>query len=277
MVRAALADAARQSRCRRRSALQRVGHAAVRQRRRRSCAARRWRSARPTRSGWSCRRCRSRRCDPAQPATAPCWPAASPRCEADLVGLYDVFTASRGARAGPGALLCRGCLPHGAPAGALARGYLQVEADNVAGTRASTGASGFADGYAYHYRTGGPAGRLSRQLPRGLQATSRPRPSSRPRCTFMHCTAAPLAPLPRLSSRAISMACVAVRKDEDVAPVGVVARLHVEVAVVQRGRIATAASRGRSARRHNAARSASLQRWRVGRRLRRAPRSAAAR
>ena len=39
------------------------------------------------------------------------------------------------------------------------------------------------------------------------RAYARPVASSRPRCTFMHCTAAPLAPLPRLSSRHISSSC----------------------------------------------------------------------
>lgn len=36
------------------------------------------------------------------------------------------------------------------------------------------------------------------------RSDQRPRPSSIPKCTFIDCTAAPLAPLPRLSRRAIN-------------------------------------------------------------------------
>ena len=42
--------------------------------------------------------------------------------------------------------------------------------------------------------------------PAGATRALQPRPSSIPRCTFIACTAAPLAPLPRLSNRAINMA-----------------------------------------------------------------------
>ena len=59
---------------------------------------------------------------------------------------------------------------------------------------------------------------------------SSPSASSTPRWTFMLCTAAPLAPLPRLSSRAISSAWLVAAEHEDVHAVGVVAALYVEAA-----------------------------------------------
>ena len=46
-------------------------------------------------------------------------------------------------------------------------------------------------------------------------------PSGRPRCRFMVCTAAPEAPLPRLSMRAISSSCSSCRGDDDVGAAGV--------------------------------------------------------
>ena len=66
----------------------------------------------------------------------------------------------------------------------------------------------------------------------------RPVPSSTPRWTFMHWTAAPLAPLPRLSSRAISSTWVVVAEDEQLGAVAVVAGLHVEVVLGQHRRVA---------------------------------------
>lgn len=70
--------------------------------------------------------------------------------EADLAGLYDVFTdeAARGQGLATG--LCRRLLALAAQRGART-GYLQVEADNAA-ARAIYRRLGFADGYAYHYR-----------------------------------------------------------------------------------------------------------------------------
>jgi hypothetical protein len=72
----------------------------------------------------------------------------------------------------------------------------------------------------------------------GRITCQRPSPSSQPRCRFMHCTAAPLAPLPRLSRRAITHGVALVAEHEDVDPVAVVAGLHVEEAFFQRGRVA---------------------------------------
>jgi len=74
--------------------------------------------------------------------------------EGDIVGLYDVFTAPAARGQGLGRLLCSQLL-----ALAVARGartaYLQVEADN-APARAVYRRLGFADAYAYHYRTPDP-------------------------------------------------------------------------------------------------------------------------
>lgn len=75
--------------------------------------------------------------------------------EADLVGLYDVFTDPAERGRGLASLLCRRLLSLAAAAGART-GYLQVEADN-APARAIYHRLGFADGYAYHYREA-PAG-----------------------------------------------------------------------------------------------------------------------
>lgn len=71
--------------------------------------------------------------------------------EGDLVGLYDVFTAPAWRGQGFAALLCRHLLAAARGHGAR-HGYLQVEADNGP-ARAVYHRLGFADGYAYHYRT----------------------------------------------------------------------------------------------------------------------------
>lgn len=72
--------------------------------------------------------------------------------EADLVGLYDVFTApvARGRRCAR--LLCQHMLAHARSRGAR-HAYLQVDHDNHP-ARAVYHRLGFVDGYAYHYRTG---------------------------------------------------------------------------------------------------------------------------
>lgn len=75
-------------------------------------------------------------------------------CEADLVGLYDVFThpATRGQ--GLARKLCAALLVQAQAAGARVA-YLQVEADNTP-ARAVYHRLGFADGYGYHYRAPDP-------------------------------------------------------------------------------------------------------------------------
>ena len=75
--------------------------------------------------------------------------------EADLVGLYDVFTAPEARGQGLARLLCSHLLAHAVQGGARTA-YLQVEADN-APARAIYRRLGFADAYAYHYRTPDPA------------------------------------------------------------------------------------------------------------------------
>ena len=77
--------------------------------------------------------------------------------EADLVGLYDVFTAEASRGAGLGRLLCSRLLSLACAEGARSA-YLQVEGDNHA-ARALYQRLGFADGYAYHYRTAPADGR----------------------------------------------------------------------------------------------------------------------
>jgi len=71
--------------------------------------------------------------------------------EDDLVGLYDVFVAPAERGRGLARLLCTRLLCDAREAGAKSA-YLQVEADNTA-ARAVYARLGFADGYAYHYRT----------------------------------------------------------------------------------------------------------------------------
>lgn len=70
--------------------------------------------------------------------------------EADLVGLYDVFTHPQARGRGLSRLLCSHLLAQARAAGARLA-YLQVDADNHA-ARAVYRRLGFADAYAYHYR-----------------------------------------------------------------------------------------------------------------------------
>jgi GNAT superfamily N-acetyltransferase len=71
--------------------------------------------------------------------------------EADLVGLYDVFTAESARGQGLARRLCSRLLAQARDEGARSA-YLQVEADNHAARSVYKGL-GFADAYAYHYRT----------------------------------------------------------------------------------------------------------------------------
>lgn len=75
--------------------------------------------------------------------------------EAELVGLYDVFTATAERNRGLAAALCTQLLVQ-ARAGGARVAYLQVEGDNAAARRVYH-RLGFADAYAYHYRTDDPA------------------------------------------------------------------------------------------------------------------------
>ena len=70
--------------------------------------------------------------------------------EAELVGLYDVFTHQAARNQGLATLLCERLLCQEAKQGATV-GYLQVEADNAA-ARLIYSRLGFYDAYAYHYR-----------------------------------------------------------------------------------------------------------------------------
>ena len=70
--------------------------------------------------------------------------------EADLVGLYDVFTAPALRGQGLSRTLCAALLSQAREQGA-GIAYLQVDTDNHA-ARAVYRRLGFADGYAYHYR-----------------------------------------------------------------------------------------------------------------------------
>jgi ribosomal protein S18 acetylase RimI-like enzyme len=70
--------------------------------------------------------------------------------EAELVGLYDVFTAPALRGRGLSRRLCAYLLGQAREQGARCA-YLQVDADNHA-ARAVYRRLGFADGYAYHYR-----------------------------------------------------------------------------------------------------------------------------
>jgi ribosomal protein S18 acetylase RimI-like enzyme len=71
--------------------------------------------------------------------------------EADLVGVYDVFTAPEARNNGLARRLCSQLLVRAYQRGARA-GYLQVDASNSA-ARAVYHRLGFLDGYAYHYRS----------------------------------------------------------------------------------------------------------------------------
>jgi GNAT superfamily N-acetyltransferase len=75
--------------------------------------------------------------------------------EADLVGIYDVYTAPWARGQGHARLLCQHLLAAAQTRGA-AHAYLQVEADNHA-ARSIYRRLGFADAYAYHYRTRDPS------------------------------------------------------------------------------------------------------------------------
>ena len=71
--------------------------------------------------------------------------------EADLVGLYDVFTAESARGRGLAQTLCAQMLGIAASAGARSA-YLQVEANNTVARRIYQ-RLGFTDAYAYHYRS----------------------------------------------------------------------------------------------------------------------------
>jgi ribosomal protein S18 acetylase RimI-like enzyme len=75
--------------------------------------------------------------------------------EGDLVGLYDIFTAPSARGRGLASMLCAALLARARERGAR-HAYLQVDGDNHA-ARAVYHRLGFADGYAYHYRTRDPA------------------------------------------------------------------------------------------------------------------------
>ena len=75
--------------------------------------------------------------------------------EGDLVGLYDVFTAHAARGRGLARLLCHHLLVLACSQGAR-HAYLQVEGDNHA-ARSVYHRLGFADAYAYHYRTRDPS------------------------------------------------------------------------------------------------------------------------
>lgn len=71
--------------------------------------------------------------------------------EGSVAGLYDVFTAEAARGRGLGERVCRHLLAVAAARGATV-GYLQVDAANEAALRIYR-RLGFADAYAYHYRT----------------------------------------------------------------------------------------------------------------------------
>lgn len=75
--------------------------------------------------------------------------------EANLVGLYDIFTAESARGRGYASRLCAHLLAEAHRHGAQ-HGYLQVDGDNRA-ARAVYQRLGFADAYAYHYRTRDPS------------------------------------------------------------------------------------------------------------------------
>lgn len=75
--------------------------------------------------------------------------------EADLVGLYDIFTAEAARGRGYASRLCAHLLALAHRSGAR-HGYLQVDGDNHA-ARAVYHGLGFGDAYAYHYRARDPA------------------------------------------------------------------------------------------------------------------------
>jgi GNAT superfamily N-acetyltransferase len=71
--------------------------------------------------------------------------------EADMVGVYDVFTAAKERNQGWARRLCAELLRRAHARGARV-GYLQVDASNLS-ARSVYRRLGFIDGYAYHYRT----------------------------------------------------------------------------------------------------------------------------
>jgi ribosomal protein S18 acetylase RimI-like enzyme len=71
--------------------------------------------------------------------------------EAEMVGLYDIFTATEARNNGWSRKLCSQLLERARQRGARV-GYLQVDASNLA-ARAVYRHLGFRDAYAYHYRT----------------------------------------------------------------------------------------------------------------------------
>jgi GNAT superfamily N-acetyltransferase len=71
--------------------------------------------------------------------------------EAELVGIYDVYTLEAQRGRGLATVLCAELLARARDAGATAA-YLQVDAGNTPARRVYA-RLGFADGYAYHYRT----------------------------------------------------------------------------------------------------------------------------
>jgi len=71
--------------------------------------------------------------------------------EADIVGLYDIFTANAARNNGWARILCSQLLERARQQGARV-GYLQVDASNLA-ARSVYRRLGFNDAYAYHYRT----------------------------------------------------------------------------------------------------------------------------
>lgn len=75
--------------------------------------------------------------------------------EGQLVGLYDVFTAPHARGRGYAGILCRHLLQQAHTRGAK-HAYLQVDGDNQA-ARSVYQRLGFADAYAYHYRTRDPS------------------------------------------------------------------------------------------------------------------------
>jgi ribosomal protein S18 acetylase RimI-like enzyme len=74
--------------------------------------------------------------------------------EDELVGLYDIFTAPEHRGAGLGRAVCLHLLQLARGQGARCA-YLQVDADNEP-ARQLYARLGFAEGYAYHYRTTNP-------------------------------------------------------------------------------------------------------------------------
>lgn len=75
--------------------------------------------------------------------------------EGDLAGLYDVFTSGPARGHGHAGTLCRHMLARARAQGAR-HAYLQVDGDNRA-ARSVYHRLGFADAYAYHYRTADPS------------------------------------------------------------------------------------------------------------------------